>query len=446
MKEALTLEDDKFKNLVDKEWPKEVYFKSKVTVGNPLSSKEGDLLLCFEDGKEDSILRNMLKYRFPEADEILEDETENDLQFLESVTRTSKGVNKKVINIARLGKEKDWRKVFVTLRDEIISSGCEKLSVAVSKQEGRDLVRKCLEIVFKDVDIEMELFIPKAPNLEGYRDQSTDRRYRTRKQEAVIIKTDVTTYAETLRNIRAVVNPDDIGIGVKSVKMTKDNKVVIVTEEGKAESLHREIAAKVKGVETRVTGSKTTLVILDIDATVNGKEVEEYIRRHTKDFETHVRNLRTGRGGTQIATVSMSSKSAEELLSLGMIKIGWTYCRVKPKVDVLRCFNCLNIGHHSDICKEPRGDKKCLNCTQTGHLGKDCKNPSYCTSCKKEGHRSDSTSCPTVKRMLPRRTTEIHTVSIGNDEVLELEGETNVTEGDENKSEDVDMVSEVIAT
>lgn len=437
IQEARTLGEEEFKELAGKKWPVEAYCKSKEIIGNPLASKDGDLLLCFEDSKEDSNLKSMLRIRFPEAEEILEDEEGDNLQFLESVTRTTKGVvNRKMVNIAKLGKEGDWRKVFLDLKTELVVSDCKKLAVAVSKQEGRDLVRKCLEIVFKEVDVEIEIMVPKSSNLEGYQDQSTDRRNRYRKQEAVIIKTDVTTYAETLKNIRAVVNPDDIGVGVKSVKMTKDNKVVIVTEEGKAESLHREIAAKVKGVETRVSGSKKTLVILDIDATINGKEVEEYIRKATREFETQVRNLRTGRGGTQIAIVSMSSKAADELLSEGMIKIGWTYCRVKPKIDILRCFNCLNIGHHSDICTETRNEKKCLNCTKTGHLVKECENSSYCTSCKKEGHRSDSTSCPAVKRLLQGRRME-ETQSVHNREDLIIEEEINATSEDVNK--DVEM-------
>ncbi|KAI5734642.1 hypothetical protein M8J77_008999 [Diaphorina citri] len=75
-------------------------------------------------------------------------------------------------------------------------------------------------------------------------------------------------------------------------------------------------------------------------------------------------------------------------------------CRVKPKVNVMLCYNCLELGHHSDICKKKRNDRKCLNCTQVGHLSKDCTSGSFCATCNREGHRTGSTICPTSKRRM----------------------------------------------
>ncbi|KAI5753673.1 hypothetical protein M8J77_002353 [Diaphorina citri] len=398
LKEAINYEEEKYKQFINKDWPEKAFLKSKVIVGNPFT-REGDLAFFLEDKKEESALTTMLRNRFPEVDELLEDENESDLQFLESVVSTKKGTRKKRINLTRVSEELNVRQVLVSLRDINMLEESKTLSVAVSRQEIRDLVRKSLEVVFAEWDIDIEFFVP-TPAPVKTRELSIDRRGRNRRSEAVIIKTDVTTYAETLRNIRAVVNPEDIGVEIKSVKMTKDNKVVIVTEEGKAEKLHKEIASKVKGIETRVTGSDTAIVILDIDASINGKEVEDYIRKTTKEYETHVRSLRTGRGGTQIATVTMPSKTAEELLKTGDIRIGWTRCRVRPRVEVIRCYNCLAIGHHSEICKEPKTEKKCLNCARTGHLAKECTNRSFCNTCRSEGHRSDSTLCPSYRNLL----------------------------------------------
>lgn len=197
---------------------------------------------------------------------------------------------------------------------------------------------------------------------------------------------------------------------MRKVKTTKDKKVVIVTEEGQAATLQRKIAAKVNGIETRVSGrtTKTSLMILDIDASINGKEVEEFIRKTTKVYNTEVKSLRMGRSGTQIATVSMPAGAAEELLRQGDMKIGWTRCRVKPKVDIIMCYNCLHLGHHSDICQADKSEKRCLNCTQTGHLIRECQNRSFCTTCNKEGHRCDSSYCPTYKRRIEEATNKIY--------------------------------------
>lgn len=73
-----------------------------------------------------------------------------------------------------------------------------------------------------------------------------------------------------------------MGVGIKTVKLTKDKNVIIETEPGKAEMLHREIVTKVIGVESRVTGNTTAVIILDIDASISGKEIAEYIKKINK--------------------------------------------------------------------------------------------------------------------------------------------------------------------
>uniref|UniRef100_A0A8D8RUR5 CCHC-type domain-containing protein n=1 Tax=Cacopsylla melanoneura TaxID=428564 RepID=A0A8D8RUR5_9HEMI len=82
-------------------------------------------------------------------------------------------------------------------------------------------------------------------------------------------------------------------------------------------------------------------------------------------------------------------------------------CRVKPKVNVLMCYNCLEMGHHSDICRAAKHEKKCLNCTQIGHISKDCSKRSYCATCDREGHRTDSYICPAHKRRVQEETSRI---------------------------------------
>lgn len=399
IKGASDLSEEEYEKLLNVKWPSKVYEKTKIVTGNPV--KCAHLIVCYEDKEENSTLMKIVKEKYPETDEVIEDEVEGGaVPFLESTVRTGKGTHKKRIYFVKIDDTKKMADNLMRCRS-LMDKKDGKIAVAVSTGQKREKVRKLLEITFWSGDDEIDFYVPQG---------DTENRKERQKEEAVVIGTDVTTYADTLRNIRAVVNPEDLGIEVKTVKATKDKKVIIITKAGQAEALQKEIKTKVSGIQTRLSGrnSFTQLMILDIDASVNGREVAEYIRKSTKVYDTEVKNLKTARSGTQVATVSMPSQAAERLIREGMIKIGWTQCRVKPKIDILRCYNCLGVGHHSDICREERGGKKCLNCAQVGHLIKDCRNNSFCTTCNKDGHRTDSNNCPTHRRRIQEATSKYY--------------------------------------
>lgn len=397
LKDALNYDEGEYLQFVNKPWPESVYERTKEVEGNPVNTKEGDVLYFVKEKGEDTTLMSIVQNRYPEVIDILTDETEKDerVQYLECTVSTKKKTNKRRVHIVETRGETDLREILLHLNENIIKD-VKRLTIAVSVPESRQVIRKSMEILFADeLEWEVEFFVPKKTVQS---DIFIDRR--ERRPEAVIVKTNVSTYAETLKNIRAVINPEDMGVGIKTVKLTKDKNVIIETEPGKAEMLHREIATKVIGVESRVTGNTTAVIILDIDASISGKEIAEYIKKETKEYDTDVKSLRTAKSGTQVAIVSMPTKTAETLISRGDIKIGWTRCRVKQKIDVIRCFNCLKMGHHSEVCKEPKEVRRCLNCAQPGHLSKDCIHLSYCSTCEITGHRTDSSSCPSFRKLL----------------------------------------------
>lgn len=423
-KDIISSEKSDYIDLVNRKWPEKTFEITKEVVGNPLSTKEGDLVIFIKERKEDTVLFKMMKSRYPELEDIMEEDTEESrVQYLENIIKTKKTTNTRRIHLIETKGESDLRRFLITLRDENMVPGYNKMSVAVSSPELRSGIRKAMEIIFKDVGVEMEFFISK--NEDTYMRESFQDKRGREKNEAVVIKTNVSTYADTLRNIRAVVFPEEIGVKVNTIKVNKDHNVVISTNKGMAEILHKEILNKTKGVESIVTGTNKSILIFDIDASINGKEIESYIRQETRAYETIVRNLRTSRAGTQIATVSMPAKVADALLEAGDIKIGWYRCRVKEKIDIIRCYNCLHLGHHSDICKEPKVDKRCLNCTQPGHLVKDCNNTSYCLACQKSGHRCDSDFCPTFRKI-----------------VQEMRSKETRLKNDEDKNKDIVTVTE----
>ncbi|XP_065082752.1 uncharacterized protein LOC135705107 [Ochlerotatus camptorhynchus] len=98
--------------------------------------------------------------------------------------------------------------------------------------------------------------------------------------------------------------------------------------------------------------------------------------------------LRKAYGGTQTASIRISSDAANELLKTGRIKVGWSVCPLKaiPRAtkQMERCFNCMNFGHQARNCKGPDRSDLCRKCGEKGHVAKDCTKQPMCMLCKKE--------------------------------------------------------------
>jgi len=56
-------------------------------------------------------------------------------------------------------------------------------------------------------------------------------------------------------------------------------------------------------------------------------------------------NLRVAYGGTQTATLRVMPDKGRRLLEKGKIRLGWTWCRVRPKLTPKRCFKCMEFNH-----------------------------------------------------------------------------------------------------
>lgn len=111
--------------------------------------------------------------------------------------------------------------------------------------------------------------------------------------------------------------------------------------------------------------------------------------------------------GTQNATVVLKKKWVNDLCKKGTIRIGWTLCRIRERVNIIRCYRCLEFGHNKSECQGEDKREMCLKCGKTDHCAKNCTEKSLCITCKRKGHRADQTRCLNIRKLIQESLKEI---------------------------------------
>lgn len=177
--------------------------------------------------------------------------------------------------------------------------------------------------------------------------------------------------------------------------------MLLIIKKGSAKVLKTELDNKTEGLKITAKVNNTTLHIAGIDPTMDSNEVEKEFknqvqqvsREEDEEVELCVTSLRPSYSGNLNATITTSRGIAERLVQIGTIKLGWSRCRVRERINISRCYRCLDFGHTANACENAIREKICYNCSKDGHNGKECKSESYCMKCKIDGHRADSTGC-----------------------------------------------------
>lgn len=383
-----------------KKWPEEAFSSTTLKTGNPLQDIVGDVLLALKTKEDNPYVMSKFQERHSGLKEIIQDElADGQIQFLENITKTKSGIQKSGRVYVMSGE--DVQSQYNSLRElekEMKSSNCKHISFVAADETVRMNIRKLSEIVFFQSNVEVDIYVPKKES----RGKITENKYDT-----IVINTAVQgkSYSDMLKVVRDNINPESLGINIKSLRKRKDDSLLIITEKSQSETLRREITENLnmKNV-VNIVDKKCDLLITGMDAVTTQEEILEALKVEgslTEDDKKklEIKHLYANRSGEQVATITTVKEVADKVTAVGHIRIGWSRCRIKEKISVPRCSNCLRIGHVSRACKtKTTGDKKCLKCTQSGHEAKECTNNTYCNSCAKSGHRADSMSCPKYRK------------------------------------------------
>ena len=228
----------------------------------------------------------------------------------------------------------------------------------------------------------------------------------TKPDALVISKTGELSYAEMLKKVKQDAKLKDLGDNIARIRRTNKGELLLVLNRNKTEqtmALQERIKEALgSDAETKVLRDERLIEIRDIDEITTKEELIEELNRqleHLSISPVAVKSMRGAYGATQIALVSLPTKTANELIKKGRAKIGWVNCRIRARTAPTKCYNCLEYGHVVRTCKSDIDrSKMCLKCGQAGHFIKTCKNEQNCMLCSVSGgdakHTMGNTKCP----------------------------------------------------
>lgn len=233
------------------------------------------------------------------------------------------------------------------------------------------------------------------------------------KQKQGSSQKDLKQIKEDLRNM---VDPSDIGIGVTMGRPTRDGGLILSCENEKSvTSVQSEIQSKLGDnyIVDRPKLLERRIKVVGINE-CEFNNTEEQIRAKIvkqNDLETNstlkIRFKSRVFNGRFNIVFEVDSIAYNKLINKQKVNIGWNRCWVHNDYGIIRCFKCCRYGHQVKDCKEK---KVCPKCSEE-HDCKDCTSTDLkCNNCdlsnKKYGlniatvHVAwDVNKCETYQRM-----------------------------------------------
>ncbi|KAG5894617.1 hypothetical protein JTB14_026148 [Gonioctena quinquepunctata] len=256
------------------------------------------------------------------------------------------------------------------LRDATISEGRGHVYLATPEGVNRENVRKIMECVFQNSKTKITYLTPAGKAAPHSRIK------RNSKRETITVTATGKSYAELLKTVRQGVDIKHLGVKIAGIKKMRGEAIQLTVEgdKDKANILVKEIRKNVVHAEAKLKTSDITIAISGIDIATTDEEVIEALASATGEKEENVklRSLRPGYNDDQTVVVAMPRTPALTMLKQGRLRVGWISCPVRERIQLQRCYRCLDFGHRSHECRGEDRSKICMKCGKTGHKAKEC--------------------------------------------------------------------------
>ena len=282
--------------------------------------------------------------------------------------------------------------------------------MATKEKINVDHLRKIVECAMQKFGTNMILLISKkeAAGVQNKTEQEATRSQHTTKEAKKprttlrISPYDGQTFASVLKEIKKNIDIEEMGVEIERIHQLKNGDLQMkIKEKSKGAIDHfkksTEGALKDKATTKMSNEHRKSVLIKNIVNNTTEEDILGAISLVTDDRTIKIHSLKANRDGSSMnAIVSANLDSANTLIMLQKIKIGWVRCNIKEIVDLKQCTKCKRYGHNTRTCTYTHKDLqgKCYKCSQEGHIAKNCNNEQFCYICETAGHVASSYRCP----------------------------------------------------
>ena len=219
--------------------------------------------------------------------------------------------------------------------------------------------------------------------------------------DALILKTDGAKYSDVLKAMRTDTKLLGLGADVRCVRRTRSGDMILELKRNPSNRAHdhKRVAEEVlgDGVTVRALTSEVTVQCKNLDEITDAGELTHALKVQCDvELPATAVKLRRGPAGTQVATFRLPMTSANSVVKVGKLKVGWSICSLSIHQPLEVCFRCFGKGHKAWACRGPNRSALCRRCGEEGHKARECTKPPRCVICA-NGHNNHMLGGPKCK-------------------------------------------------
>lgn len=394
-------------------WPDDIGKNVKIRVGNPLHNQENEysvVLVDTQDREMNKSIQRMYKDRYAELATLNKDFNEIKNTIITNTEEKETRKIKQIIKIVFQDYKQDLYNKLKHLINVLQNREIKTVTMHTVGPDG-DMFIKMLRALSHDVDIGIDLYVPRQPGTAGIDEEKFPTlRAKPRDTHAIVVQRGNKNFNQLLGEVKTALNHKENN-NIRSIRSTKEGDLVMVLEKDteKTKATQKILSEAIKENKLRTIGDRTirhkTLHIRGLDAVTTMTEIADAIQQvigRENTGEVKLGNIRPGRDNTQTISIIAEEGIARVLIQKKTIQIGLVKCPIEERVDVVQCRRCWSFGHLASKCTEVNRASACFKCGKEGHCVTECQNEEYCPICNKQGHRVGRNNCTAFRKALTR--------------------------------------------